>query len=95
MKASLLPNRELRSFKVKDTPGRLLHFGPENNALQGEIIAPNFLFGSRLHCCSNILGLATELQIDQKGVMFTVLRLSNTVVTGIKNNRTLTMLNRD
>jgi hypothetical protein len=39
MKASLLPNHELRSFKVKDRLGRLLHFGPENNALQGEIIA--------------------------------------------------------
>jgi hypothetical protein len=52
---------------VKDTLGRLLHFGAENNALQGEIIDPNFLFGSHLHCCSNILVLATELQIDQKG----------------------------
>jgi hypothetical protein len=39
MKASLLPNHELRSFKVKDRLGRLLHFGQENNALQGEIIA--------------------------------------------------------
>jgi hypothetical protein len=57
---------------VKSTFGRLLHFGPENNALQGEIIAPNFLLRT-LHCCSNILGLATELKIDQKEVMFTVL----------------------
>jgi hypothetical protein len=52
-------------------------------------------FGSHLHCCSNILGFATELQIDQKGVMFAVLCLSNTVVIGFKKNRTLTMLNRD
>jgi hypothetical protein len=64
---------------VKDTLGRLLHFGPENNALQGEIIAPDFLFGSHLHCCSNILVLATELQIGQKEVM---LLFCNTVVTG-------------
>jgi hypothetical protein len=64
---------------VKVTLGRLLHFGPENNALQGEIIAPDFLFGSHLHCCSNILVLATELQIGQKEVM---LLFCNTVVTG-------------
>jgi hypothetical protein len=43
-----------------DTLGRLVHFGPENNALQGEIIALNFLFGSHLHCCSNNLGFVTE-----------------------------------
>jgi hypothetical protein len=64
---------------VKDTLGRLLHFGAENNALQGEIIAPDFLFGSHLHCCSKILVLATELQIGQKEVM---LLFCNTVVTG-------------
>jgi hypothetical protein len=60
MKACLLPNHKIRSFKVKDTVGRLEHFGPENNALKGEIIAPNFLFGNHLHCCSNILVLARE-----------------------------------
>jgi hypothetical protein len=32
-KACLLPNHKLRSFKVKDTLGRMLHFGPEKNAL--------------------------------------------------------------
>jgi hypothetical protein len=44
--------------------GKAAAFGPENKALQGEIIAPNFLFGSHLQSCSNILGFATELQID-------------------------------
>jgi hypothetical protein len=42
MKASLLPNRKLCSFKVKDALGRPMHFGPKNKSSQGEIIASNF-----------------------------------------------------
>jgi hypothetical protein len=43
--SSLLPNQKLCSFKVKDTLGRLLHFGPENNAYKEKSLLRNFYMG--------------------------------------------------
>jgi hypothetical protein len=59
-------------FQGERYTGKATAFWSRKQCLQGEIIAPEFLYGSHLHCCSNILGLATKLQIDLKEVMFTV-----------------------